>query len=111
MRESVYQTNGCGMAVAATGREALIQEAYIRLQMKKGAFVYGREIGSLFYRLREAPEKERVSLAFSYAQAALTPVRDVRVIRAELEPDGGTAQNALITLELYGQQEKVRVRL
>lgn len=110
MRDGVYERNSCGMAQPAAGREALLQEAYIRLQMEKGSFPYDRELGSLLLRLDEVPEGEQPQLAFSYAQAALAPLPDIHVLQAQIVPVGGV-RTAEITLDVYGEQEKVRIRL
>lgn len=111
MRDSVYSPGACGMPEPATGREALLQEAYIRLKVNKGAFPYDREMGSLLYRLPSFPEAERDMLARSYSQEALLPLADVQVLGARLIYESKQLCAVEITLELYGAREKVRIDL
>lgn len=107
MRSGVYSYNACGMPERAVGREALLQEAYIRLQMAKGSFPYEREMGSLLYRLPKFPEQEREALAYAYAQEALLPMADVQAVSALLAEPSAVE----IVLEIYGTREKVRINL
>ncbi len=111
MRESVYACNECGMAERARGREALLQEAFIRLKMRKGAFPYDGEMGSLLHTIGDAPPKECAELAFAYAREALIPLADVRVIGAEVLRADGLPDAVEVTLDAYGVREKVRIKL
>lgn len=111
MRDGVYAYNGCGMAERALGREALLQEVYIRLKTEKGSFPYDRELGSLLRSLPEAPAGEWNGLALSYAQEALLPMADVYVLHAESLPQGQPPASVEIELDVYGVREKVRINL
>lgn len=99
------------MPEPASGREALLQEAYIRLRAAKGSFPYDRELGSLLHRLPEFPAAEWDTLARAYAQEALLPLADVRVTGVRPIVAFKQLQAVEIALELYGAQEKVRIDL
>lgn len=107
MREQVYSYNACGMPERAVGREALLQEAYIRLRMTKGSFPYDREMGSLLHRLMESPAAEREMMALAYAREALLPMAEVQAVDAHLAESSAVE----VELEIFGEREKVRVKL
>lgn len=95
------------MPECAVGREALLQEAYIRLRMTKGSFPYDREMGSLLHRLMESPAAEREMMALAYAREALLPMAEVRAVSAHLAESSAVE----VELEIFDAREKVRVKL
>ena len=66
----ITQTAATGLPKTTEGLNALMQRAYNRICLKRGAFCYDRVLGSRFYMLNAADEhtEER---ALRYAQAAL----------------------------------------
>lgn len=73
----ITQTAATGLPKTAEGLNALMQRAYNRICLKRGAFCYDRVLGSRFYMLDTADEhaEER---ALRYAQAALLPLPVLR---------------------------------
>lgn len=72
----ITQTAATGLPKTAEGLNALMQRAYNRICLKRGAFCYDRVLGSRFYMLNAADEhaEER---ALRYAQAALSYAAEI----------------------------------
>ncbi len=80
----ITQTAATGLPKTAEGLNALMQRAYNRICLKRGAFCYDRVLGSRFYMLNAADEhtEER---ALRYAQAALLPLAGVEAVSVRCE--------------------------
>ena len=65
----ITQTAATGLPKTAEGLNALMQRAYNRICLKRGAFCYDRVLGSRFYML-DAADEHAEERALRYAQAA-----------------------------------------
>lgn len=97
------------MPFAIGGDDELIQRALIRLCVRKGSFAADPALGSELYRLRGGPFRER--LALGYAQEALLPMREVRVLAAECETVSADRLRLSVTLELPEKQAELEVEI
>ena len=73
-----------GLPKTAEGLNALIQRAYNRICLKRGAFCYDRVLGSRFYML-DAADEHAEERALRYAQAALLPLAGVEAVSVRRE--------------------------
>lgn len=80
----VTQTAATGLPKTAEGLDALLQRAYNRICLKRGAFCYDRALGSRFYML-DAVDEHAEERALWYAQAALLPLAGAEVISVRRE--------------------------
>lgn len=62
------------------GAAEKIQQAMIRLSVKKGDFALDKELGSKLYTLVQVPKEQREELALEYAREAVLPINDVEVV-------------------------------
>ena len=74
----ITQTAATGLPKTAEGLNALMQRAYNRICLKRGAFCYDRVLGSRFYMLNAADEHTE-------EQAALLPVAGVEAVSVRRE--------------------------
>ena len=63
----ITQTAATGLPKTAEGLNALMQRAYNRICLKRGAFCYDRVLGSRFYML-DAADEHAEERALRYAQ-------------------------------------------
>ena len=77
----ITQTAATGLPKTAEGLNALMQRAYNRICLKRGAFCYDRVLGSRFYAADEHAEER----ALRYAQAALLPLAGVEAVSVRRE--------------------------
>ena len=80
----ITQTAATGLPKTAEGLNALMQRAYNRICLKRGAFCYDRVLGSRFYML-DAADEHAEERALRYAQAALLPLADVEAVSVRRE--------------------------
>ena len=103
----ITQTAATGLPKTAEGLNALMQRAYNRICLKRGAFCYDRVLGSRFYMLNAADEhaEER---ALRYAQAALLPLAGVEAVSVRREGERFIfgLQTMLGTEEIYAHMAK-----
>ena len=78
------QTAATGLPKTADGLNALMQRAYNRICLKRGAFCYDRVLGSRFYML-DAADEHAEERALRYAQAALLPLAGVEAVSVRRE--------------------------
>ena len=78
------QTAATGLPKTAEGLNALMQRAYNRICLKRGAFCYDRVLGSRFYML-DAADEHAEERALRYAQAALLPLAGVEAVSVRRE--------------------------
>ena len=81
--DGVTQT-AAGLPKTAEGLDALLQRAYNRICLKRGAFCYDRALGSRFYML-DAADEHAEERALRYAQAALLPLAGVKAVSVRRE--------------------------
>lgn len=72
------------MLSGVTVQNALMQRAYNRICLKRGAFCYDRVLGSRFYML-DAADEHTEERALRYAQAALLPLAGVEAVSVRRE--------------------------
>ena len=75
----ITQTAATGLPKTAEGLNALMQRAYNRICLKRGAFCYDRVLGSRLYML-DAADEHAEERALRYAQAALLPLAGVEAV-------------------------------
>ncbi len=63
------ELNNKGLPTELYGLEECIQQAFIRITVKKGSFPYNRELGSRLHTLASGADKERL---LAYGQEALS---------------------------------------
>lgn len=80
----ITQTAATGLPKTAEGLNALMQRAYNRICLKRGAFCYDRVLGSRFYML-DAADEHAEERALRYAQAALLPLAGVEAVSVRRE--------------------------
>lgn len=81
----ITQTAATGLPKTAEGLNALMQRAYNRICLKRGAFCYDRGVlGSRFYML-DAADEHTEERALRYAQAALLPLAGVEAVSVRRE--------------------------
>lgn len=80
----ITQTAATGLPKTAEGLNALMQRAYNRICLKRGAFCYDRVLGSRFYML-DASDEHAEERALRYAQAALLPLAGVEAVSVRRE--------------------------
>ena len=76
----ITQTAATGLPKTAEGLNALMQRAYNRICLKRGAFCYDRVLGSRFYML-DAADEHAEERALRYALLPLAGVEAVSVRR------------------------------
>ena len=79
-------TNGLGLPETVSGMLALLQRAYNRLQIKRGSFPYDRQMGCRMHGVQTLTEKT----ALQFAQEALLPYPEIRVLKAAVQEDAVT---------------------
>ncbi len=82
----VTQTAATGLPKTAEGLNVLLQRAYNRICLKRGAFCYDRALGSRFYMLDAADEHDE-ERALRYAQAALLSLAGVEAVSVRREEE------------------------
>ena len=80
----ITQTAATRLPKTAEGLNALMQRAYNRICLKRGAFCYDRVLGSRFYML-DAADEHAEERALRYAQAALLPLAGVEAVSVRRE--------------------------
>lgn len=80
----ITQTAATGLPKTVEGLNALMQRAYNRICLKRGAFCYDRALGSRFYML-DAADEHAEERALRYAQAALLPLAGVEAVSVRRE--------------------------
>lgn len=87
MRDTAIQNgdflkNSGGLPVTITGKDALLQEAYLRLQIHRGSFLYDPTLGSRLF------EQDRTTLteedAMLLIEEAFAGSKDLRAVRMEV---------------------------
>ena len=79
----ITQTAATRLPKTAEGLNALMQRAYNRICLKRGAFCYDRMLGSRLYMLDADEHAEERALR--YAQAALLPLAGVEAVSVRRE--------------------------
>lgn len=91
-----------GLPMAVTGLGALIQRLLIRLSVRRGCFTPDLGLGSELYRLPWAAGEEAGRLALHYAQQALLPEGEARVVSAACRPLEEGALAVTVTVRVGG---------
>lgn len=76
--------------MTVTGDRELIQQALLRLTIKKGSFKEDPSLGSELYKLYELRGGDHTRIAQSYVQEALLPMPEVEVTSVRLERESGS---------------------
>ena len=82
--DGITQTAATRLPKTAEGLNALMQRAYNRICLKRGAFCYDRVLGSRFYML-DAADEHAEERALRYAQAALLLLAGVEAVSVRRE--------------------------
>lgn len=69
-----WAVDECGMPITVSGETELIQKAFLRLRIPKGAFLHAPELGSRFSEINPESRENANQLAFLFAQQALSPL-------------------------------------
>lgn len=98
-----WAVDECGMPVILSGETALLQKAFIRLRIPKGAFLHASELGSRFSEINPENRENANRLAFIFAQQALLPLAP-KITVTEAKVDFG--EKAVITVNAITDTEK-----
>lgn len=101
LRNGDYVPDGVGGLRRVSGREALLQRVLFRLTARRGAFPFGKELGSRLRQLGQVPAAGRQTAAKQYVAEALADEKGVTVESVELAAgaDGATVLTAELTYE------------
>ncbi|MBR5272473.1 MAG: hypothetical protein IKU25_03650 [Clostridia bacterium] len=69
-----WATDECGMPITISNETELLQQAFLRLKIPKGAFLHDAEFGSRFAEITPENRENADKLAFLFAQQALSPL-------------------------------------
>lgn len=83
----VHQRGPTGLLQRVEGLEELLQNACLRLALRRGAFPYGRELGSGLHQW-DPEEPHALERAVALANEALLGLPGVEAVRAEETEDG-----------------------
>ena len=81
-----YVPDPKGMPMTVSGKELLLNNAQLRLHLKRGLFPYNRELGSGLW-CRDALEEHSLERAVSLANESLLDMAGVRAVSASVEGD------------------------
>lgn len=105
-----HRLDSRGLPVGIFGIEEVVQQAMIRLSVKRGSIPYDKELGSRLYQLVEQGE-ELDSKALAAAKEALRSMKNVDVISAECGyPDSETLA-VVIKLKINSSVYSLEVRV
>lgn len=85
-----HKPSDFGLTQRITGKELLLQRAYISLVVPKGSFPYNKELGSKLHTLSKSATPETSRLAAEYARQALVGLPEVQleeVVCSSPQPD------------------------
>ena len=85
----------CGMPITLSGETEILQRAFLRLRIPRGAFLHAPELGSRFHELDPNNRENADRLAFLFAQQALAPLAP-KIIVSRAKVDFG--EKAVITI-------------
>lgn len=88
LKNGGYVLDVTGLPQIISGKDELLQNARLRLELKKGSFIYDRELGSGLHGLSPT-EEHRLERAAALAVEALTGMPGVRVQGCEAAEGGG----------------------
>ena len=77
-----HAIDGRGLPMRIEGLKECLQQALIRLSVRRGSFARDPLLGSELYRLPAARAEGRDRMALGYAQEALAPIRALTVLDA-----------------------------
>ena len=98
-----WATDSCGMPIPLSGETEILQRAFLRLRVPKGAFLHAPEFGSRFNEINPDNRENANKLAFLFAQQALAPLAPkITVIDARAEFGEKTA----ITVKVITDNQK-----
>lgn len=104
-----FAVDGRGVSFFIDKTEGVLQRAYIRLKVPKGAFVLDKELGSTLYRLAELPDKDLHTAALIAAREALLPVDGLVVEDVEVERKADGKLYVAVFIRCGGDREKVEL--
>ncbi len=81
-----FLTRSNGQPICINNIEELLQRALIRLCVKKGSFIYDRELGSELYKLRSSYSNGTTlkEMAFRKVVEALKPISQLSVLGVDI---------------------------
>lgn len=112
LSEGDFLINSKGHPISIDGASELIQQALIRLSVKKGSFTYDKELGSNLYKLKTSykNDTELKQAILIYAKEALEPMKNVKITGLSIEHQND-GENLEITFELTALTEQVQVEV
>lgn len=91
-----WATNECGMPIILSDETEILQRAFLRLRIPKGAFLHAPELGSRFSEISPNNRENANRLAFLFAQQALAPLAP-KIIVGGAQVDFGEKTTITIT--------------
>lgn len=92
-----------GLPVTLTGEQEKIQQALIRLSIRRGTFPLDPELGGRLYLLQKARAQDLNRLALSYAADALASMKGVEVVDALVKSTQGQGLEVTLSLRVEGK--------
>ena len=108
LKNGDHARDGRGLPRQLEGLSEYLQQALIRLSVRKGSLARDPDLGSELYRLATARTEWRDRLAMSYAQEALAPIRELTVLSARCGRAGADVLTVAVELA-WGETGKAYV--
>lgn len=87
-----------GLPVTLTGAQERVQQALLRLSLRRGSFPLDTGLGSELYKLSGARPDALQRLALGYVREALAPITDVEVEQVAVRREG--RDNLRVTVQI-----------
>ena len=105
-----YAVDARGLPVTITGAREIIQQALIRLGVRKGSVSGCPALGSELYRLSGLYGTALDRAAMSYVREALSPMREIHALNVVCESLGGGALAVKIEAAISGRNYMLEVK-
>lgn len=84
-----FSLDNRGRLITLHNEQELLQRAIIRLMVRKGSFIFDKDMGSELYQLRRSDPKNLERIALGYVQDALYPMTGLSVGEVKCDYDRG----------------------
>ncbi|MCL2068336.1 MAG: histidine kinase [Oscillospiraceae bacterium] len=105
-----HATDARGIPVPVYGTEELLQQALLRLGIRRGSFIYDHGLGSELFRLAGDTSAATQRAAASFVQEALIPIPQITVGDVNLIREDGS-ENLTIRISLTCDDETYLIEL
>lgn len=109
IKDGDHVVGGDGYPVQISGAEEIIQQALIRLQVRRGSFAEDKQLGSELYKLSGAPQQHLQRLATAYVQQALAAMEEISVSDVQVRHDGIDSLIVDVAIEHLGSRSRLEI--